>query len=469
MPRTTEFKAIDYPAVGESYQSPHLPASAQRTLNFYPERLKDESVVLHVFPGLNRLTSGSAGEFDRGMHVFNGVLYQVAASVLYSINSVGTRTNIGTIAGSGRVSMADNGSTMVIVTSGTEYTYDGATLSTVTIGYTPSNVEYLNNQFIYDGNDGRFAVSDVGTYTVSAGNYGTPESRPDTFVRSYVFNQYLYLFCSTSIEPWQNTGQGTPPFQRLNNAIIEDTGLSGKDAIANTHNAIYFISQHNEAHQMQGFQTKRISTVAISNEWRDYTTPDAVVQTAQFNSLDVVIFQFPTDGKTWGYVEQYDLWFELEHSVSGTDRWRGNSVAYAYGNTYVADFYNGNVYELDLDTYTNNDEVVKRERIFAPLNGHKFKNPRQLFQLGRFALACSTGVGNAAELNPQLAMSFSTDGGRTFGAEVFKKLGQQGQFNKQVETYSNKHFQDFAARIRYTEPTALSIYAASLDIREAGR
>lgn len=173
----SRFRTIDYPAVGASYRSPALPASAQRTVNMYPEVIPDglKQVVLHNFPGLKRELSGNSGEFDRGLHRFRGNLYQVAGSQLYLVSPTFVRTAIGSINGTGQVSIADNGTTMVIVTGGDgEYTYDGTTFSATTLGSNPSNVEYLNSSFFFDDDDGRVSVTDPGTLTIPPLNYFTP-------------------------------------------------------------------------------------------------------------------------------------------------------------------------------------------------------------------------------------------------------------------------------------------------------
>lgn len=465
-----QFMYVDYPAVGESYRSPSLPASAQRLVNMYPEVVKNGlvNVVAHNFPGLLTKLTGNSGEFDRGEHIFKGNLYQVAGSQLYLVSSGFVRTAIGSINGTGRVSMSDNGDTMVIVTNGDgEYTYDGTTFTAATLGLNPSNVEYLNNQFFYDDDDGRVAVSGIGVTTIPPGSYFTPESNPDTLVRTYVFNQFIYVFSQESIEPWQ-PATGLPPVERMNGAIIENTGLAGKDAISNTETAIYFIDQNGDAQQLQGFAPRQISTVAISNEWKGYTLSDALVQVIAIQSLDFVIFSFPTDGKTWGYVEQYDMWFELEHGTAG-ERWRGNSIIRAYGQVIVADYATGNLYKLDTDTYTDNGVICMRERIFAPLAGEKFNKPRQMFQLNEIGISLETGVGNLVEYEPKLAISVSSDGGKTFSNEKFKQLGQQGEYIKDVKYSTNKHFKDLTVRLRYTEPTKFGLFSAYAKVREAGR
>lgn len=467
----SRFNTVNYPAVGASYQSPALPASAQRTVNLYPEVVQNglTEVVLHNFPGLKRELSGNSGEFDRGLHRFKGNLYQVAGSQLYLVSPTFVRTAIGSIGGSGRVSMANNGSTMVIVTGGSgEYTYDGSTFTSTTLGSNPTNVEYLNNSFFFDDDDGRVSVTDPGTTTIPALNYFTPESAPDDLVRSYVFNQFIYLFGERTIEPWQYTGAGTPPVERMNGSIVENLGLAGKSAIANTEKAIYFVSNKGSAEQLQGFSPKEVSTVAVANEWRSYTISDAIVQTVDVLGLDFVIFMFPISGKTWCYVEQYDLWFELEHGTAGA-RWRGNSILRVNGDTVVADYATGNIYTLDNDTYTDNDVTTVRERIFAPLAGEKFGNPRQWFQWNEFGLSLQTGVGNTSERAPQLMVSFSTNGALTFSNERFVNLGDTGQYKTNVRVYDNKHFQDLTVKLRYTEPTKFSLFSSYIKVRESGR
>ena len=463
------YQTIDYPAVGASYQSPSKPASAQRLVNMYPEALSDGlvNVAAHNFPGLNRQLTGNAGEFDRGQHIFKGLSYQVAGSVLYRVSSGYVRTAIGSINGTELVSMADNGTTMVIVTDGFgEYTYDGTTFTATTLGLNPSNVEYLNAQFFYDDDDGRVGVSSIGGTTVPSGNYFTPESSPDALVRTYIFNQFIYLFGESTIEPWQPS-VGLPPVERMNGAIVENVGLSGKDAISNTESAMYFVSNNGDAYQLQGFTPKVISTVAISNSWRGYTLTDAIVQTIDILSLDFVIFSFPTDGKTWGFVEQYNLWFELEHGTAA-ERWRGNSIIRAYGKIQVADYATGNIYTLDADTFTDNDVTTVRERIFAPLAGEKLGKPRQMFQMSELGLSIETGVGNATESEPLIAISFSTDGAQSFSNERFKQIGQQGEYIGDVRTNSNQHFRDLTVKLRYTEPTKFSLFTSYIKIREAG-
>jgi hypothetical protein len=232
--------------------------------------------------------------------------------------------------------------------------------------------------------------------------------------------------------------------------------------------AIYFVSDDGDAQQLQGFQPTQISTVAVNNEWRQYTLNRCDCADSQNIIIRLCYLQFPNKRqKTWGYVEQYGLWFELETGVAG-GRWLGNTLIEAYGKRLVADYATGNIYELNPDTYTDNALTTVRERIFRPLAGEQLGKPRQWYQMTELGLAVETGVGGLEEREPLIAISFSVDGGRTWSNDRFKQLGQAGEYLPDVSINTNQHFKDLTVRLRYTEPNKFSLYSAYIDIRESG-
>ena len=104
--------AINIGFLGETFSTRSKNVDCQRTINFYPEVYKQDSKTLIALigtPGLQSFTS--SGQLIRGMHTFNGVMYIVAGSNLYSVDSSGNlSSSLGTLSTSfGRVSMQDNG------------------------------------------------------------------------------------------------------------------------------------------------------------------------------------------------------------------------------------------------------------------------------------------------------------------------------------------------------------------------
>lgn len=111
---------------GGSYKSRSGYLSSQKTQNFYPEIVDNPSsrakYVLQSFPGVTLFSSGEAG-LDRGMFEFQGVLYKVTGTTLYSVDSLGVHTLRGTISGAGRCIFEGIGADLIIVTNGKVWFY----------------------------------------------------------------------------------------------------------------------------------------------------------------------------------------------------------------------------------------------------------------------------------------------------------------------------------------------------------
>jgi hypothetical protein len=100
-------------------------------------------------PGDDVLLSSPNTFADRGCHVFNGITYFVKGANLYRLNRDLTTDLIGAINGTDYCSFADNGGVMVICNGLTPYSYDGATLTSLTsIAFNPSVVAYITTRFV---------------------------------------------------------------------------------------------------------------------------------------------------------------------------------------------------------------------------------------------------------------------------------------------------------------------------------
>ncbi|HIO02148.1 MAG TPA: hypothetical protein EYN14_09360 [Alphaproteobacteria bacterium] len=472
MPKNRAFRRIEYPIVGGSYQDDSKPLSQQRTVNMYLEVTKSgrTDTDLKSWPGLKLWSSGVVGEFDRGIYskTFMGVGWQVAGNTLYSISSSGVKTSIGSISGSDQVTFADNGVVLVIVGGGVAYSCDGASTSVLSYAFTPLTVAYLNNQFFYGASDGRVYITTAGTTSVLDGNSFSPDSDSDDLVNCYVFDQFLMNFSQRTIEPWENTGSGIPPVERMDGVIQEETGLAGKDAVGNSSRAVYFLGSDNEPHRMVNFQTVKIGDPAVSKAIQGYgDNASCRVFRASFGSQDFIQFHFPTARKVWMYSEQTEIWVELEHDTDGS-RYIGNSIARLFNKNIVGDYRNGNLYELDANTYQNNSVQMARERVGRPLSGEQFGTPRQRTQYSEIGFSVGTGVGNNASVNPLVSTQISTDGVK-FGSQVWHELGREGVFQQDIFHSTNKNCTDMAVKVRCTDNCDFAIYTAYADIREAGR
>lgn len=453
---------------GQTYQDRSPQLSSQITRNMYlgKGREGESRFVLYDFPGCKSFASGLG--VDRGATVFNGVVYCVQGNTLYSLSSTGTLTAIGAIPGSGRAIFRNDGFLLVIVADGTVHVYDGSTLVVETDSdlESPRGVAYLNNQFIFDGTGGRFVTADPGTTDIDGLNYAAAESHPDDLLIPYDFGQLVYMFGERSIEPWFNSGVGSPPFDRLDQGIIQ-IGLGAVYSVDNDDNFIYFLADNRSIYRLNGSNAERVSTPAIDNMIREYTTADAVGFCFSFHGQDFYQISFPEG--TLLYSSTYGYWVELSYGLDG-DRHLANSYVSAYGKHLVFDYLSGNVYELDQETYTDNGQTRLRTRVLPPLTGAQIQIPGRRVVVGRLQLDMEVGVGlvTGQGSNPQLMCEWSNDGGRTWGNQSFVEFGEAGAYTKKVEFFQFASGYSLVARISCSDPVYLSIFSGFADVDDGG-
>jgi hypothetical protein len=443
--------------------------SSQRTVGFYPEKQDIQSeksqFILNAFPGL--VLFGTASGKDRGMAEHKSILYKVTGTTLYSVAFDGTHTSLGTIAGTGRCIIEGIGDDIVIVSEGRAWQYASPTLTEITDVdlETPNSCAHLNSQMIYDGDGGRFGVSDVGDATSIDGlNYATAESNADNLLRVYAFNQTLYLMGEKTIEPWWNSGVGAPPFDRIEGGIMP-VGLAAIYSASHNDNFLYFLGDDNKIYRISGTSKENISNIPLTHTIKDYLiVSDAIGYCFSFENQNFYMLIFPTADRSWCFSESAEMWFEPNKA-----RYLGNSFANAYRKNLVADYGNGNIYELDLETFDENGVLVERFRDSGSIHGGLFKAPGKRIEFNRFELIMETGVGRLPSTadnreNPYVMLSISYDGGNTYSSEMWAPAGKMGDYIYKVEWHSLGSGYDIRVRVKVSDPNFWSIHSAAADL-----
>ena len=463
------YTTIELPLVGPTSQNRAKQFSSAFTKNFYIEVTESGDTILHPFLGTkifsDKVTSGP----DRGSHVLKGQLYTVTGSILELIKEDGSRTNLGTIAGLMRCVFADDGQDLMITAGGKVYKFDTSLNEQTDVDFeNPHTVAYLNSRFIFDGNLNRFGVSEVlDGGNIDALNYGSADSAPDDIVRAYAFDQKLYLYCERTIEPHYNTDTGNPPYQRIDTGIMQK-GLRAIYSVSNTDLFMYFVGDDRQVYQLKGSSVQHISTPALDHEIQGFNkTEDAVGFCFTMQGQDWYFLTFPSANVTFLYSETTNLWVKLSFGVNN-DRHIAGSYQFAYGKHLVTDHADGTVYEWDIDTYTDDSQVIQRQRILPVISGERIKAPGQRLQMSRIELLMERGVGNTDQSDPVVMVDVSMDGGRSWENIKYLNVGQAGEFLTKVEYYHVESFYEATVRITTSDPNFFSIRAAAIDIRTAG-
>ena len=429
-------------------------------------------VGMHDFPGLKEF--GVSSGADRGWHVMADVLYKLNGTSLYKVLANGTYTSLGSVPGSGRAVFADDGSNLLFVTGGVLYKYDGSTVSTITQTVVSGviSVAFINSQFIITGADAIFAVSDPGDPdTWNALNFAQEETSPDGLLRAYVFSQLVYMVGNKTVVPWYNSGVGNPPFDRQDTSLV-NIGGGGTHAVTNTDQFMYLFGDDRKFYQVIGASSRNITTSAVAHIVEAFdTVSDCILSSFIFEGQDFVLASFPSAGKTLCFSEPNNYWVELS---SGTDepgdRWYGNSVISCYGKTLVADYRNGNVYELDGDTYTDAGDTRLRIRTLAPITGSMIGSPgrRITHSHTRIEMQCGVGLATGQGSNPVLMCQTSNDGGHTWGSEEHVPMGVMGDYVRAVDFFQFCTGYEIRIKIKCSDPVFLSMWGATAFVTDGG-
>ena len=236
---------------------------------------------------------------------------------------------------------------------------------------------------------------------------------------------------------------------------------------------MYWLGDDRQVYQASSGGSRNISSVAISNAIENYDIiDDAIGFTFTLQGQNFYALTFPAANKTWCVNESLEKngWFELS---SGTDggKYNATSLTFVYGKNILADELNGNLYELDVNTFDNNGAVQQKVRVTNSINGDLLQSKGKRLQMSRFELIMETGVGliTGQGENPRVQIESSIDGGKSFKHEGWARVGRLGETNLLVEWFSLKTFYDLMIRITVTDPVPIFIYSAAIDLRLAGK
>ena len=122
------------------------------------------------------------------------------------------------------------------------------------------------------------------------------------------------------------------------------------------------------------------------------------------------------------------MWHERSYRNPQSDadeRWRPRVHAFFNGKNYVGDHDNGNIYEVSTTTYTDNGDIIIRERV-SPVVWNALE--RIYYKSIEFDVESGVGLTTGQGVNPLMVYSHSNDSGHTFGNESFLSVGAKGKY-----------------------------------------
>ena len=541
------------PILGGTYVTRSVNAADSRMVNIFPEVIPEggkEPAYLQRAPGLKLLNTLTGGGPVRGLYFFEGFGYAVAGETVYKIDTAWNFTVIGSVSGSGPVSMADNGTQLFIACNGPSFIYNRVTNAfgqindidfpgAVTVGY-------LDGYFVFNEPDSqRIWVTELldGT-SIDPLEFASAEGSPDNVVSILIDHKEVWVFGTNSIEVWYNSGALDYPLSPIQGAFNE-VGCVAPYSVAKLDNGIFWLGADARGqgivYRANGYQAIRISTHAV--EWhiqRYGNLSDALAYTYQQDGHAFYVLIFPEANTTWVFDVATGLWHERAGWVNGSFTRHRSNCQMSFNNALVVgDFENGNIYALDLDFYKDHDTVQRWLRTWRalPTSANNLKrtaqhtlqldaesggvDPTELinvqiidtttgedfllqedgddilleipgppdvllqedgFELlqedGDSIVAAETTVADgkivlqtgqlvADQLDPQVMLRWSDDGGHTWSNEHWRSMGKAGEWGYRVfwrRLGMTEKLRDRVYEVSGTDPIQLAIMGAELEL-----
>lgn len=473
------------PITNGFYISPSLPLSAQECLNWYPNISETAALSqenLFGTPGIVQLvTSGTIQNQNRGMHEMSGVAYAVNGDRLYKIVEtvvLGVASysldDLGSIAGTARVSMADNGTQlMVMVPGGNGYIYNHVTDTLVqitdvdfTANGNPQFVVFVDSYFVCTTDTKKFICSAPNDGTSwNALDYGTAESDPDVTVAPIVFKNQLFISGSQTIEAFQNIGGADFPFQRT--GLFIQKGVMAPYSLINAQDTFVWVGGgENEGPSiwaLSGNDSVKISTTPIDNLLQNLTQEqlqDIYSWAYAQNGAYFIGFTLPL--RTLVFDMASKRWHERRSFLEGElSRFRVSDMCKAYNQILCGDFVDGRIGRIDPLVFTEYGDTIIRRVSTQP-----FQNNMKSMFVPSIELTVESGVGNDAVTEPTITMERSRDG-KTWSDPRARAIGKVGEYDRRAIWRRNGRVSRFEV-FRFTLTDAVKPVIIRLDAEIIG-
>jgi hypothetical protein len=470
------------PILGASYVARSVNAADNRMVNLFPELVPEggkEPAFLSRCPGLRRIATIGSGPI-RGLWQTKGIMYVVSGNTFYRVETYGrTRYRgviIGTVTGSGPVSMSDNGTQIFIACNPDGFIYNTVTevFAQITDPDFPGavTVGYLDGYFVFnEPNSPRVWVTALlDGLSVDPLDFASAEGDPDGLVSLIIDHREAWLFGTNSIEVWYDAGLPDFPLQRIQGAFNE-IGCAAPYSVAKLDNGVFWLGSDARGrgivYRANGYTGQRISTHAVEWQIQQYgNLSDAIGYTYQQDGHAFYVLIFPTAQTTWVYDVATQAWHERAGWSNGEFvRHRSNCQVVYNDEIIVGDFENGNLYAYDLDDYTDNGDIQKWLRSWRAL-GTGQNNLKRSTQ-HTLQIDCEAGVGtNTGQgSDPQMMLRWSDDGGHTWSNERWVSMGKIGEYFTRAifrRLGMTLKLRDRVYEVSGTDPVKVAIMGAEL-------
>lgn len=455
--------------------------SAQTCINMQPVTRQEGTRTKKGYigtPGLALFGSATAGSQVRGIKAAydDSTCYAVVDTDLVTLAANGARTSIGTVAGTGRVT----------IELGVDQVFFNRTDSNVAYTYTPStanfsqvtDADFLGAQatttqdtyLIYVPsnqtavNAGRFYLSSAADFrTFSSLQFATEEGLADPLQACASINRDLWLVGTKTTGIWYDSG-ATVPFDRR---TWIQKGTSAKYSVASFDGMIAFLGDSENGRLgvfaggvQSAYTLTEITNFDVAYTLNGYTTISDAYGFF-YNEAGSTIYQIslPTANKTWCYDFGEEEWFQ---KTDANGNYHAAFCCTSYrGNILVGDRSSGAIYTMSYANLDDNGQAIPRE-----IQHPQLYNDNKWQRVSRVQYDVSAGVGNVNTAAPVLTFYVSKDSGHTYDSGTNMSLGASTEYT--TRAFKTRLGGARVFQFKVTTSARARIYLSSLSVEISG-
>lgn len=417
--------------------------------------------------GLREILTITGHSHCRGSILVGSTLLAILDERVYAIVQSGTSflaTSLGNISGSDSVTIARNNAAtpdiVLVCDDGVFNLFTGSAPTAFADGDLPSvnSVAAANGYFVFTTGGGQIWSSDLNSVDVGTDSFTAAQANPDGLLRGVWFGGEYYAMGAKTIEVYDETGDTPFPFQFKK--ITIPRGLVGTFAVAGWEegwaNELLWVGEDNCVYKLDGYTPIVISNDDVSRAIANASDRSLIVASVYMVGKHA-FWQITSPGEwTWEYNVTEGAWNERTSKDRSDCRLRCS--VRAFDSWIAGDASTGKFSIIDPDYRLEyGDPLVWEIRSGANLHfPYPIEVPSAFFN---FTAAAGIASGSdPIETAPRVMVSWSLDGGYTWGNELQRELGRQGAGGKlvRVNAVGTTRSRGIRWRLRVSDPVYVS-------------
>lgn len=447
---------------------------ASHLINCYSSQIGEEGKVQRAIfasdglQGFCLLQGVAAGLGCRAALNVDGLLYVVAGTALYTVKDNGQQTLIGSmnISTTAPVFMERNRRAtpdIGIVCDGLMFYCRAGVLAQVTDPdlLAPTSLDFSDGYFGITTAQNAWQVGAIDDASAWDGlDFATADGDPDALIRIAALQAQFYLFGEKTVEVWQDTGNADFPYQR---SFVIPIGIFGANSLAKVAETIAWVAHDRTVRLLGGGDAATVISDPDVEEDLQAIEDSSTLSATSWVSNGHTFYKLTCPDWTWVYDTRTQKWHERQSY--GRPNWRVSFVV-AFGSKLIAgDASTGALFEMSPNFLDDAGEPLVSTVVFPTMTAFPYRVTHNALYID-VQRGVGSGQGDAQDIDPEIMVEWSHDGGETYHVQRRIKLGQQGRSLSRVRTNRLGQAPENGRVYRFSWSAKVdrALYAVSADI-----